>query len=329
MSRKAVLSSRMTDEAPVMTTARRVHSGGVSILVVTFTGEVGFGCRGNGDARKMADDLEAFLDGHEDVEALVLDGTQLAYRWGDEIGRVHGRGRPYVWAVSEATSGLVSYFAQEMNLQPSEWLLPSVDAAIAEVSLRAMRESVDFHNASGEVCERWQREPRGRRELSYQENICVLETLTTRTGTMVERIRRDEQGEIEVLVEWPFLDARGEANEACRMDARLVFERSVLRTIDFNPQQTRRKLPRDWLSRIATAPAVKEVVLDRTGVSDNDVADLLKRCPGIEKLSLNEVELEGTFLQPPSPAERLREVDLFGKRVPDRVGVRLRAPTSR
>lgn len=310
----------MTDEALVETSARRVDADGVPILVVSFVGKYGYGCEGNGDARKMAEDVEAILAAHEDAEAVVFDGTRLWYKWGDEIGRVSGGGRPWVWAVSEETSGLVSYVAAEMAREPSEWLFPSVEEAIAAARARVVAEVTELHGADGALCERWQREPRGRRELSFDERgRVVLETLYARAARIVERIGRDESGAVKYAAEWPFPDARGGRNEACRIGARLVFEAGELRTIDFTPWQTGGPLPADWLSRIEAHTTLRELILDDTSVSDGEVAELLARCPGLERLSLNGVRLEGAFLAPPSRAGRLRDIGLFNGSVPAHV----------
>src|SRR5262249_9505166 len=159
-----------------------------------FIGEYGFGCQGNGDARKMAEDLRVLLETYPSTDALVLDATRLRYEWGDEIGRVTTDGRPYVWAVSEETSGLASYFSEESNLEPSEWLFPSLEDAVAAVRARVVSDALELHDSAGSVIERWRRETRGRREISYHEERVTHETLYNPPKRRIERIGRDEQG---------------------------------------------------------------------------------------------------------------------------------------
>ncbi len=127
------------DPPPVFSSwSRVVDAEGIAILVVSFAGEYTPDM-----AASMKSACTTGLTEHPDVQGIVLDATYLHYAAGKEVDDLVPEGRPCVWAVSPLSRGLFQHIRVDRQLEPREWLFPSVEAAILEVRARV----VDAQNA--------------------------------------------------------------------------------------------------------------------------------------------------------------------------------------
>ena len=110
-------------------------------LMVSFTGEYGIGCQGNGDARFMTAIISAAMAAWE-PSALILDLRTMKYEWGDLIDMALCAGNfaytesPFPTAVitSELNrKALTSLLRDEMFQEPGHWLYDTIEEALASV----------------------------------------------------------------------------------------------------------------------------------------------------------------------------------------------------
>lgn len=116
-----------------------------SILVVRFEGIYGTGCGGNGDATFMSAIIAAGIEAWE-PEAIVLDLQNLAYQWGDLMGKplsmhqCHGDSdsplRTAVVVSDLNRNGLTSLLRDELFLHPSEIFFESLEEALTAMQTK-------------------------------------------------------------------------------------------------------------------------------------------------------------------------------------------------
>ena len=109
------------------------------VLVVQFTGQSGFGCANNSNARYMAAMIHAGLTSFSPI-GVLLDLREMAYEWGDMMaqplcgGHAHyanGRNLPLAVVISDVNrGGLTSLVTDELGLDPSSLLFESMEAAL-------------------------------------------------------------------------------------------------------------------------------------------------------------------------------------------------------
>lgn len=277
------------DDAPIEVTHRVVVEAGVPVRVISFRGTYGSGSLGNGDAHRMRAAVETLVEAEPGPEVAVLDGTELGYEWGDMIDQVALPlgGLAWVWAVSErCAGGLSSYFNAEAGLTPREWLFEPLAAAVAEVVRRRQAGRFVLHGSKGGVARECVWMERGYREIEHGMDGGTIESLWV-AQRRVERLERGLTGEVRWHVMWPFPDAAGGQSEACRLGGRVVAEQGRIRTLDFNPVQTRRPLNPEWLEAACSLPELRELDLSHTSVTDEDVASVFELLPGLTRLELN------------------------------------------
>jgi hypothetical protein len=301
------------DPPPVFSSwSRVVDADGIAILVVSFAGEYGPDM-----AVSMKSACTTGLVEHPDVRGIVLDATYMHDATGKEVGDLVPIGRPFVWAVSPLSRGLFRHIRADKNLEPREWLFPSVEAAIGEVRARIVGDW-EIHGVTGILWETWTREPRGRRksgERTIDGEQLVDETLFDLQGRMIEDLYRKPDGRLTRLDEYPIRDAAGGENAACRFGARLVTLDGQLRTVDFSTDHVESPLPADWIDRIAAHPTVDKVILDGTGVATSAVLQLLERCPHLETLWLNTLIVDQALFDSPLLA-KLKQLYLWNASIP-------------
>lgn len=293
--------------------SRVVDADGIAILVVSFGGEY---------TPEMAVSMKSVcttgLAEHPDVQGIVLDATYLHYASGGEVRDLVPIGRPWVWAVSPLSRGLFRHIRADRNLEPREWLFPSLEAALLEVRARVVGSNYKVHAVTGLLWETWTREPRGRRksgDRTINGEQLIDETLFDLHGRMVEDLYRKPDGTLTRLDEYPIRDEAGGENNACRFGAKLVAIDGQLRTVDFSIDQIKSPLPADWIDRIAAHPTVDKVILDGTGVATSAILQLLERCPRIETLWLNTLTIDEALFAS-SLLAKLKMIYLWNSTIP-------------
>jgi len=222
---------------------------------------------------------------------------------------------PWAWAASASSRDELDYdMRRSGGTSPEEWIFPSGEEALREVLRQVTASEVCFHDLDGGVRQRLQRGPRGVLIENVQQDGSSGETLYVGRAS-VETTRRDAKGEIIWRAQWPLRDATGAENEACRMEARLIYNAEGRLMLDFNPESTRRPLCEAWLSRLAAAQNPFGLDLSGTGATDRDVEAALDACPGLESLCLDHTKVTTRSLARFGEATRLRSLALDGCKI--------------
>ncbi len=218
----------------------------------------------------------------DDAEVAILNVLEFCNADGDEAaGLTHVlRGLPCLWVSSEHEAQ--DEHGRRWDLPLPLWLAPSEELALERAV--AMRRSGRFvqTNPDGEIdCEGiWT--DRGL-ELRERDMVSVFHH-----NRMVERlIARGDGPATRVL--WPFPDRLGEVNAAMTLGARLVYQGDKLVEVDFNPWQTQRPAPRDWLETIAaldSSDSIERLVLLGVDVTKAQLLEAIDRLPKLHYINL-------------------------------------------
>jgi hypothetical protein len=92
------------------------------ILVIKYSGEYGFGSRGNPDARFMCALAEAAIS-YYDPDGIVLDISELKYEWGDMLEMVFSLGAKYYRHTAKDKADQESKALYEMRAIPQATLI--------------------------------------------------------------------------------------------------------------------------------------------------------------------------------------------------------------
>lgn len=117
-----------------------------SALVVSFSGEYGWGSGGIYDALFMIAVTEVALQGSPFGSLLILDLRKLKYEWGNTILDIFNKGVPLLVVVSDLNrEGFTSLMGTMLNTRPSEWLFESFDLAVQELERRLKAQYYRLH----------------------------------------------------------------------------------------------------------------------------------------------------------------------------------------
>lgn len=116
-------------------------------LVLEFSGEYGYGCKGNDDGGFM-EAVSTLARGLWPARNRVVDLRRLSYQWGDWISSALGGDRVAIVVSDLCREGLTSLVKQEMGRNPSETLFDSLEQAFQALGIHAeprslTRRSVD------------------------------------------------------------------------------------------------------------------------------------------------------------------------------------------
>ncbi len=223
---------------------------------------------------------------------------------------------PWAWAASEASAAELAFDMSLSNEAPraEAWIFASVDEALAEVARQCKAAEIVERSVGGAVLRRVQQEARGLRVERYVSDGTSVDTLWV-GRSQIESALRDADGNVTWRSESPVLDARGEANAACRAQARLSFVQDGRLLLDLNPESTGRPRSPDWLATFRAAAKVFGLDLSNTPTTDADVADALDACPELESLTLDNTKVTSRSLERIGAAPKLKYLGLEGCKV--------------